>query len=240
MRKLYEKFEALGRHINRGLHQDMYRELVDLAALQRLVPLTRAYHPWSSFAMRPSAISLLINEVYLNGAMQIIECGVGLSTVYTLAATRGRGVRIIGIDDDANWIENIRHACIDEGFDEACYDFICAPIRPYSGSTEQSWYDVEVIQDFMNDHSISNVDLLVVDGPKNKLCEQARMPALPELRRFLNSDHLVVLDDIQRSSETAIAKSWAQSFDMNLRIEHDVGGVGLLRSKGSLKKMVIV
>lgn len=56
---------------------------------------------------------------------------------------------------------------------------------------------------------ISNVDLLVIDGPPEATGNWARYPALPLLREKLRSGAVVVLDDTHRADERAILEAWA-------------------------------
>ncbi|HST38530.1 MAG TPA: hypothetical protein VLK58_03435 [Conexibacter sp.] len=65
----------------------------DLVALQVLRPLldTGGYLPWSSGAMRPSALVTICNEIVLGGRRRIVELGSGTSTLLLARLLREQG-----------------------------------------------------------------------------------------------------------------------------------------------------
>ena len=59
--------------------------------MQILAPLTTAYQPWSIFAIRPSGLVKVLNEIVINRRRCIVECGGGISTVYIAKLLQQQG-----------------------------------------------------------------------------------------------------------------------------------------------------
>ena len=74
------------------------------------------------------------------------------------------------------------------------------------GGTEYQWYDPEIFTD------ISEIDLLVVDGPPEIVGSEARYPAVPLLEQRLAAKAMIVLDDAERNDEDRIAARWVAEF----------------------------
>lgn len=237
-KQMIAKAGAIG---TREFQFDVDARLEDLRAMALLPDLGLGYLPWSSFALRPSALTLVLNELAMNASRTVIECGVGLSTLYQLSPALGGSVRLVGIDDDAEWITLVRGYLDRMGVDVNRYRLIHAPIQEHAEyGASGSWYDMAAIETeidgFLGDEM---ADLLLVDGPMGYLCDQSRYPALPRLRHFLKDDFAVILDDIHRQDERAIAQSWASEYRLNLRFHCEKAGVALLRPESTRKTRTV-
>lgn len=215
--------------------------LEDLRAMALLPDLGLGYLPWSSFSLRPSALTLVLNELTMNASRTVIECGVGLSTLYQLSPALGGSVRLVGIDDDVEWINLVRGYLDRMGVDVNRYRLIHAPIQEYAEQSASAfWYDMAAIEtdtsDFLGDEM---ADLLLVDGPMGNLCDRSRYPALPRLKRFLKDDFAVILDDIHREDEQAIAHSWARDYGLNIRLHREKAGVAIMRPEITRKTRTV-
>src|ERR687892_2657737 len=79
----------------------------DAVAL-RTVPFLRGPAlPWSDWAMRPSAIALLVEEMK-RGRGSVVELGSGVSTIVLARAARELGAQLVSIDHDPGWADEIR------------------------------------------------------------------------------------------------------------------------------------
>src|SRR5918996_5115138 len=63
--------------------------------------------PWSDWAMRPSAIALLVEEME-RGRGSVVELGSGVSTIVLARAARELGAQLVSIDHDPGWANEIR------------------------------------------------------------------------------------------------------------------------------------
>ena len=225
--------ERLGNLGTRKLQEQTLPILQDIKATLLLPDLAVDYIPWSSFALRPSALTMILNEIVLNRRQTIIECGVGISTLHILGSGISDNIQLIGIDDDEEWINLVKSYLDKMGVSQERYHLIHAPIVDQGDSTRR-WYDVIKINQQIDLILGGNkADMLIVDGPKGSLCKESRYPALPSLVKYLNDDSTVFLDDIHRHDEYHIAALWRNEFDLDLSYHLDKGGMAILRSSCS-------
>ena len=91
------------------------------------------------------------------------------------------------------------------------------------------WYGPEVEETLVG----KRARLVFIDGPPGSLQPLARFPALRRLSPFLAADAIIVLDDIARPDEWAIAERWLRA-DPRLvlqRLPHEKGTAILSRSR---------
>lgn len=241
------QLKSLIARANRLGLQDEFRRveqlLKDSIAVSRLPDLGIGYIPWSSFALRPSTISALLNEVTLNRSNVVIECGIGISTMYLLNPRMGLDVKLVGIDDSADWIEMVRDRLKSMGVPDDRYRLVNAGLvgKSVADGGTGVWYDesaiAPVVEEFLGSDGCS---LLSVDGPQGSVGPLARYPALPRLRKFLADDYCVFLDDIGRDDEQAIAAKWCDEFDLEIKSDLKEHVVGLLRPRGTGKTMTVL
>ncbi len=197
----------------------------DLHAWPALAPLPGAYLPWSSAAIRPSALVLLLNDVLVLGRETLVECGGGVSTIYfaRLIAQRGAG-RLVTLEHDPRWSGFLLEALAREGLEDHA-TIVDAPLADATG-----WYDAAAVEAALPD---APVDLLLVDGPPavEPGREQARYPALPVLRERLAADATVALDDLPRDGEREVLARWEAEFGLQFERFEDEG-IAVARTGG--------
>ena len=76
---------------------------------------------------------------------------------------------------------------------------------------------------------LTDIDLLIVDGPPGSTGTRARFPAYPLLSERLAPSALILVDDLQRSDERAVVDAWLE-----------MGGVSELPTYGRDKRFCIV
>jgi len=198
----------------------------DLHAWPALAPLQGSYLPWSSAAIRPSALVLLLNDVLVLGRETLLELGGGVSTLFfaRLIAQRGAG-RLVTIEHDPRWGGFLLEALAREGLTEHA-TVVDAPLTQEGAG----WYDLSAVEAALPD---APVDLLLVDGPPavDPGREEARHPALPALRDRLARDATVALDDLPREGEREVLARWESEFDLRFeRFEEE--GIAVARTGG--------
>jgi hypothetical protein len=190
--------------------------------------------PWSDWAMRPSAIALLVDEMR-GGRRRVVELGSGGSTVILARAARELGARIVSIEHDGMWADEIRGLLRRERLDAA--RVIHAPLAELDASelavpseptlrAPGRWYESEAVRDACGD----GIELLVIDGPP--AAEEPdvliRAPALPALRDRLADDCTVALDDVSRPADRRTSELWAHALGAELELPPDTD-LGVLR-----------
>jgi Methyltransferase domain len=184
------------------------RDGKDSLAMQALAPLSQTYLPWSGYAMRPSGVVKILNEMVINQRSTVVECGAGLTTVYIASLMRQQGKgHLYTIEHDAAWVAVVRGLLAQGGL-ESYVTLIHAPLVVCELSLEGTdWYDRGAIAAALGDRVI---DLLVVDGPPayDAARRYARYPAAVYFQGQMAADYAVVLDDIDRAGEQHVMAQW--------------------------------
>jgi predicted O-methyltransferase YrrM len=149
----------------------------------------------------------LLRAVAHRRPRRVVELGSGLSTLIIAAALRSNGAgRLISIDADRNYAAITRTELERQGL----ADWAEVRIAPLTESLFEGevrpWYDTTVLAD------LSDIDLLLIDGPPTLLRADIRYPALPFFWPRLTAGAIALLDDAARSAERAIAQRWQRQF----------------------------
>jgi Methyltransferase domain len=183
--------------------------------------------PWSDWAMRPTAIALLVGELE-RGRRHVVELGSGVSTIVLARAARESGGHVISIEHDRDWGAGIRRLLRRERLGAAeVIDVPLAPLDPAKVAVPSEpalrapgdWYELEALHGACP----GRIDLLVVDGPPADRAPDVlvRAPALPALQGRLDDDCTVALDDVGRRAERRTAELWAHALGCELELPHD-------------------
>ncbi len=156
------------------------------------------------WAMSPRGILQLVDLVTECGRRRIVECGPGTSTIYLGRALQQVGSgRITGLEHSPPHAEATRAMISRLGLGDVVEIRLAELVEvPVAGHMSR-WYDPSCLGD------MSDVDLLVVDGPPGKGGELARLPALAQATAILADDATIVLDDTNRLDEQTIAELWS-------------------------------
>lgn len=192
-----------------GLLQAEVAETPALAAqFTRLAGLgigsTTALPALGGWAASPDTIVSLIDSIFeAKDDISIVECGSGSSTVWlaTALSARGRGGRVIALENDPEYAEKTRNELARHGL----FDFAevrDAPLEALGNADERRWYSLSAT------HDLENIDILFVDGPPGTSYVDARHPALAILGPRLSKEALVAIDDTGRDSERQLVELW--------------------------------
>lgn len=225
----------------------IFEVLQDLQATQRLTALIPTYLPWSGFALRPSGIERVLNEILFNRSRCIVECGGGMSTIYIAALLRqvGKG-HLITVEHDLEWLELVQEWLQSQGLQDYV-TLVGAPLVESPLALKQNlWYDATVVREALNAYAQANaaqlgdnkpfqIDLLLVDGPPAYQAgkELARYPAVPFFQEFFAKQVVVVLDDFQRAGEQEILKRWEATLKIPFVGYRIDGGVAIAKTESS-------
>lgn len=195
--------------IRSKLHQ-IQGAINDSRASTELSRLGLGFRPWPGSAVRPAALQMLLNEIYINGRRSIVEFGSGLSTLYLAKALNNIGEgHLVSFESDEQWASIVRSWLKEEGV-ESRVTLVLAPMAACPLALNKlEWYDLDTVTKAMSGYS---ADCIFVDGPlayrdENKL---SRYPAIPALQSFLADEFVVVLDDASRDGEREVASKWAK------------------------------
>lgn len=132
----------------------------------------------------------------------ILECGSGLSTLIIASLLRKVGKSIfVSLEHDYACYKKTKRLLTLHGL--AGYANVCfAPLKEfYIDHQTWKWYDYECF-------IAAPIDLLVVDGPPQRIQPMARYPVLPLLQTQLSDHAVLILDDGHRPSEKRCVERW--------------------------------
>lgn len=162
---------------------------------------------WSGAAIEPKFANMLIYKIIANRPLNIVELGIGVSTIITIKTLEMLGIdyKIYSFDSDRETVLEMKNVLNAEGLlNEERQKLIYSPLVDVKlGEAEYKYYDPNNFS-----FEFEKIDLLNIDGPVGALCKNARYPALPLLRNFLAKGSIVLLDDAKRDDERNIIELW--------------------------------
>ncbi|MGF1644544.1 MAG: class I SAM-dependent methyltransferase [Thiotrichales bacterium] len=137
----------------------------------------------------------------------IVEASSGVSTLvaaYTLQQL-GHG-RIVSLENDARYARASR-ALLEEHGLLPYASVIHAPLTSFE-IEGQKWLWYEISKASLPEQ----IDMVIIDGPPDRVQRNARYPALPLLIKRLSSRGLLILDDASRPTESRIIRMWQKRY----------------------------
>jgi hypothetical protein len=197
----------------------MSYEIFYLNQINNLLP-KGVYLPVTSWSIAPTSIALILNEILIGKKENIIEFGAGLSTIYTclLIAKYKLKVNFVSVDDNSDWINQQKMILKDLNCDDVV-TFVHAPIAEITDNNikyegQEKWYDIKVLEPVLKKHSW---DMVLIDGPQGWLTPFSRYSAIPVLKKYLNENIVVFLDDAKRPDESEIIERWSSILGMEVK-----------------------
>jgi predicted O-methyltransferase YrrM len=149
----------------------------------------------------------LIRAIAARRPQRLVELGSGVSTLVIAAALRNNGAgRLISIDAEEAFAAQTREQLQRQDLG----DWVELRIAPLTEmkceGIARPWYDTRMLSD------LSDVDLLLIDGPPTARRADMRYPSLPFFWSRLAPGAIVLLDDAARPAERAMAAAWERQF----------------------------
>ncbi len=217
-----------GRHHVANTVRDSTRQIESLVHLYTNFPDVKLPMPnTGGFAIDSQALGHLISLVQERQPQRILELGSGTSTIWLGYLCRSFGGKLVTLDHLEKYLELTRTAVERHGLQQ---EIECryAPLEATEcdGKTFK-WYAASAMAD------LSNIDMVIVDGPPAATGPQARYPALPKIIERLAPNATVVLDDAHRKDEAKIVDSWIEAFPEFQVIERGTSRLAVLERKAS-------
>ncbi|WKV13794.1 class I SAM-dependent methyltransferase [Marivirga harenae] len=191
------------------LLEDIY---ADSLVLQQLLKGFKTYIPWTQYAIRPFAISIVLNDLILNNRKYYLEFGSGVSTFLAakLVQLNSLDCKIVSVEHDDAWLQIVKDTLEKEGLAHLV-ELVHVPLRSQENeliSKTVNWYDREDLKFKLPNYQY---DAILVDGPPGEK-KMNRFPAIEFLNdhSLLASDLVVYLDDFNRLEEKKIVKYWEE------------------------------
>ena len=165
------------------------------------------------WAIDAQGLNVLLALVEDRRPARILELGSGTSTIWLGYLCRVYGGELITLDHLEAYLHKTQTAVDLHGLSDYV-DCRLAPLQQLQiGDAQYPWYAVESFGD------LSDIDMVVVDGPPAATGPKARYPALPATLSRLSSKVTIVLDDAHRSDESEIMEAWQSFYPAFTRLE---------------------
>ncbi|MGH1563804.1 class I SAM-dependent methyltransferase [Mumia sp. DW29H23] len=202
------------RALDTGLSKDVSRRTVEnsaqLAQIQStihlfsLLPAEGRIPPMGGWAASPDLVEVVVDELVSRRPSLVVECGSGVSTLWFGLAIRHFGLdcKVVALEHHEGFAEQTRAVLARHGLGDVA-EVRLAPLTEVEvGGYRGRWYDPDALT------TLTDVGLLLVDGPPAATGVHARFPAVPMLREKFADRVSVVLDDMIRNDEQEVARMW--------------------------------
>ncbi|MCF4102114.1 class I SAM-dependent methyltransferase [Gillisia sp. M10.2A] len=170
-----------------------------------------SFIPFSAWAISPSTILHVLNDISINKRNRIIEFGSGASTFYIakLIKTLKLKASFYSVESDKEWaneLESLLKLYEISDFVRVIYAPLSTVPNEYKLKEQSVWYDVNKLDEALKDDA--KFDLVLVDGPFGGSTPYARYSAIPYLKSLLSKNASIYLDDTNRKDEKEIIVQW--------------------------------
>lgn len=171
----------------------LYRDFVPPAPM----PLS------GGWALSPGNLLQLTHVVAQRRPGLVVECGSGTSSIWLGHTVRLAGSgRVVSLEHDATYAA-VTTALVEEHGLGGIVEVRHAPLEEIEvGDQTFAWYSRAAWAD------LTEIGVLMIDGPPDRTGPQARYPAVPLLAHVLAANAEVFLDDAARDSERTIIERW--------------------------------
>lgn len=183
----------------------LFAQIQALLSLERKLHLAEPLPPVRGWAGSPDFLLMVANHISSKKPKVVMECSSGVSTLVIARSLELLGAgHVYSLENSSEYAAKTREMLAANGL-TAWATVVDAPL--VAGAAPTPWYDISSLPP-----DLSNVELLVVDGPPGTIAEQARFPAMPMLYSRLAVNCTVMLDDANRPDERALLQRWLQEY----------------------------
>jgi hypothetical protein len=184
-----------------------YCQIESLFSLFSFLKINRPLPLMRGWAISPDFANIIVDQIKQYKPKVIVDLGSGMSTLISgyLLKEQGYG-KVFAFDHDEKFVQTTRQMIIKHGVDDAV-EIIHAPIKEIILNNKTFlYYDIDK---FAN---LKNIDILIVDGPPERIQKFARYPALPALFNKLSSRAIILVDDAVGVDIREAVKKWQDEF----------------------------
>ncbi len=155
------------------------------------------------WALDPTGVLTLLEVIRQRRPNLVLELGSGTSTLWLGYALQQLGAgRVVAIDHEEHYAALTRANVVAHGLTDHVEVRVAPLTDPGLPEHETPWYDHAVMAD------LTDIDLLLIDGPPKATGPMARYPAVPKLVGQLAPTAVVALDDVTREDEREVWHRW--------------------------------
>ena len=192
---------------NTAQFEPTYAQVTAFHDLHQLIEPVKPLPPLRGWAASPDFLLEIAQYALDSKPLTILECSSGASTIVLARCCQllGQG-HVYSLEHDEVYAEKSRQELARHGLGDFA-SVINAPLVPTPSVDGQQWYSLEELPS-----SVTDVGLLVIDGPPKSTAPLARYPALPILRDRLANECVIFLDDANRAAEQEMLRQWSEEF----------------------------
>lgn len=222
---LRESQQKLFKRTERALRQHL-AQVQALISMQDLITAARPpLPPTGGWALEAQSISKLIHIIHSQRPGLVVEAGSGSSTIWLGHACAAVGAKLVALEHEEIYLESTRAAVKEHGLSTTVEVRHAALEQAGLEGHSTPWYALSKIRD------LTNIGLLLIDGPPTLTGPAARYPAFPLLAQQLADNAVVVLDDYERRDEQETLKRWLDMADDWEQQDSGISSLGMLRRK---------
>lgn len=221
--ELHSLVAKINRHVTSTV-RDSTRQVESLVQLLPRFSETKLPMPSTGgFAIDSQALAHLVALVEEHRPRKILELGSGTSTIWLGYLCRSIGAQLVTLDHLGEYLTLTRSA-VDRHHLTDRVDTRFAPLEEVEVDGDPyDWYSLGALDD------LTDIDMVVVDGPPASTGSMARYPALPMILERLSDEVTVILDDAQREDEAETVQRWQAALPDFIRVEVGTSRLAVLR-----------
>jgi predicted O-methyltransferase YrrM len=211
-----------------------YRQIEALTSLHRLVDIRYPLPPMRLWVISPDFAALLAGTIKQHQPKTIVEFGSGTSTIITSYCLESLGTgHLTSFEHQAEFVETTQRRLHQHDLTDYA-DVIHAPLDQLTigdedgdeGDENWQWYATDALA------NLTEIDLLIIDGPPKDTHRLARYPTMPVLYDQLADGALILIDDYMRKDEFTLVNRWLDEFDLEVveRIANEKGAIILKKT----------
>jgi len=184
-----------------------YQEIESMLYLSQQISFRQPLPSMRGWAVSPDFAVLILRCIRDCHPAVIVDLGSGVSTLISgyVLEQLGQG-EVFGFDHEPSYGAKTRKEIAKHQL-EKWAKVIDAPLAPLTltGRTWQ-WYDLSKFE------LPASIDLLIVDGPPDRLQALSRYPAVPALAERLSRKAVILVDDVNGKDEREIIARWLKEY----------------------------
>lgn len=186
--------------MNKSSSAASYQRLEKLLGFESSLPVTE---DWSAAADYLTVISDYCTN---NKPETIVECSSGTSSlVLSRCCQLNQSGHVYSLENGRQFVDQTQQQLNSFSLTEYC-DVLHAPLKDVEIEGDDfQWYD-------LSDFSVTEIEVLSIDGPPGFIQKHSRYPALPLLYPHLAEQCVVFLDDAARDDEQDIVERWLKEY----------------------------
>jgi predicted O-methyltransferase YrrM len=200
----------------------------DIVNLFSMVPIRSGIPPLGLWTASADLLVELVDRLVDERPAVAIEGGSGVSTLVMALAVREHGLptKVVALEHNPEWAEHTRRMLARHGVADLA-EVRVAPLAPTSLDDHSTpWYDESAVAD------LTEIGLVLVDGPPEGTGPRARYPMVPLLRDKLSQRCTILVDDTARPGDADVVERWRPFLpEFELEVLHlDKGAAVLSRT----------